>query len=635
MTAPAGGTFGQAYIDFSARTTQVDDDVRKGLAKVQKDIDPTLNAMGKFLAENITEGIAKELSKPKTSKSIGDALSEATEKVKVTVKADVDVEPDRSSIARSARSIAGALASAIARVRRTLGGGGGAGGGGGGGGIFGGIFGGIGGGLGALGSSVGNVSGKGPFGAVIGGAILAAIPAIVGAVGALLNVFLPLVNAVFLLPAGLGVLAASIVPVTVAFQGFGEAIEAISSGDPEKINEALKGLSKSAQNVARDYGRMLPFLRDFQKIVQESFFQNITEALPRLQQALGGTFLTGFKQVANAAGGFAMNLVRVAENPRVQLFFRDLFTVAAGFIQRITPAFAVLLLGIADLGRATLPTITQLANFLAGLLEKLGNFLTGITQNGELNLFMSELKDALRDLGALAASGWNLIKAIIGGTGEANMANGFLALIIETFDTMTAFFESEIGKEGLRGMVILAGIFVVLLADVVIAFGLMSAAISVVFRGIESVVGLVVRLLELLGLVAEEQRFIARKMPGILSEVAVRRSQGGGGGLAHGEIVRTPGYRMLGEGYRPEVVIPLTEPARARELAMQSGLASMLGGNGNENSGGITFGANSIQVNFVGTIPTQEEAYRTGAAVGSGISDQLARRNARLAVRTL
>lgn len=70
--------------------------------------------------------------------------------------------------------------------------------------------------------------------------------------------------------------------------------------------------------------------------------------------------------------------------------------------------------------------------------------------------------------------------------------------------------------------------------------------------------------------------------------------------------------------------------------AMLGDFTSDLGGIGvNNTSNQIMFGANALQVNFRGALPTQDEAMATGVAVGAGISSQLAARNTRLAVRTL
>lgn len=51
-------------------------------------------------------------------------------------------------------------------------------------------------------------------------------------------------------------------------------------------------------------------------------------------------------------------------------------------------------------------------------------------------------------------------------------------------------------------------------------------------------------------------------------------------GYAIGGIIDSPEFAMLGEGGNREVVLPLTNPSRTRELAQQSGLMNILGGDG-------------------------------------------------------
>lgn len=60
--------------------------------------------------------------------------------------------------------------------------------------------------------------------------------------------------------------------------------------------------------------------------------------------------------------------------------------------------------------------------------------------------------------------------------------------------------------------------------------------------------------------------------------------------LARGGIIDSPTVALLGEGSRREVVLPLTNPARAQELAQQSGLTKILAGGG----GGTTVHVTAI-----------------------------------------
>lgn len=72
-------------------------------------------------------------------------------------------------------------------------------------------------------------------------------------------------------------------------------------------------------------------------------------------------------------------------------------------------------------------------------------------------------------------------------------------------------------------------------------------------------------------------------------------------------------------------VLPATAP-----LGMS---ASATGGDGAASV--ITFGPGSVMVSFEGVVPSEADALRTGRAVGRGIADVMAERDARLAVRVM
>lgn len=52
-------------------------------------------------------------------------------------------------------------------------------------------------------------------------------------------------------------------------------------------------------------------------------------------------------------------------------------------------------------------------------------------------------------------------------------------------------------------------------------------------------------------------------------------------------------------------------------------------------TGGVVFGAGAVQVVFQGVVPSEAEAFATGQAVGAGIADVIARRDARVSVGVL
>lgn len=89
-------------------------------------------------------------------------------------------------------------------------------------------------------------------------------------------------------------------------------------------------------------------------------------------------------------------------------------------------------------------------------------------------------------------------------------------------------------------------------------------------------------------------------------------SGGGFTGFAEGGIITSPTMAVLGEGGRPEVVIPLTNPRRAAQLAEQSGLMDMM-------AKAVTL----VQV-FLGTEQLEQRMYRVVQDNNSALASSVA-----------
>lgn len=100
--------------------------------------------------------------------------------------------------------------------------------------------------------------------------------------------------------------------------------------------------------------------------------------------------------------------------------------------------------------------------------------------------------------------------------------------------------------------------------------------------------------------------------------------------LAKGGLVTGNTLAELGEGNRREGVIPLEDPRALQAIAGAIASAGGIGG-----SSGAVFEAGAINVNFSGVVPTEAEAFRTGAAVAKGIQAGLNRRRIRTQIRTI
>jgi hypothetical protein len=421
----------------------------------------------------------------------------------------------------------------------------------------------------SIGSSVGNVGSSGPFAAILGVLILTGIPALIGAVIALASAFSGLLNIVFLIPGALSALLASIIPLVVAFQGFGEAIGALASGDVKKINEALKGLTPSARAVVREMFPLVKVFRDIKKLTQESFFRPLVGVFKQLQPFFSNTIAGGFMLVARSAGEFTRQLLLLANDPVVRMFFAQTFEFAASLFRTLGPPVLALLKSLATMSLATFPTLDKLAKGFGNLLLKFANWVDTSVKNGDFDRFMDKMLLAFDNLSRLIDSTWNFIKSLIGGPQEQKEAQEFFDQVIALIDDLTAFFKSPDGKVAIQGMIDLAKIFLRWLGETLMIALLIIGALEAMAQALTEV-------LRLLGLAADEQRRLVPISSNQLRINAGAESMGAAPGHADGGDFSRQHLAWISEGNKREIILPMTDPKRAMEIASSSGLTSML-----------------------------------------------------------
>lgn len=421
--------------------------------------------------------------------------------------------------------------------------------------------------LGAIGSSIGNVGRQGPFSILLGLGIVALIPAII----ALVQQFAALVNVIYLIPAAVSTALGAIIPLIFAFHGFSDAISAILSGDPDKISEALKGLTPAARGVAVEFQKLLPFFQKLRDVAQESFFKQISGDLTAFFKALGPTFTEGFKGVATSAGKIADSFLKLFSSPSGQKFFESMFRLGETFFNTIGPGLVGLTNGLMNLSTATEGPLGDLFQAIGNGLIKFGNFLTDLGKSGEAKQLIADFRIALDKLIELGKGSWDLIKAILGSADAKGAATEFLNNLNSVIDNLTAFFKSDSAKDGMQTLIRLAELLLDAFA------GILELVISIA-GWLHGVIDLVSWLYNhSLAKVGFPAITTSGSAPGDGSGpnmgTGVRVS-----GLAQGGLVTQEGLHTLAEGNRPEVVIPLSDPGRARQLASASGLMNLLGG---------------------------------------------------------
>jgi hypothetical protein len=413
--------------------------------------------------------------------------------------------------------------------------------------------------------SLGNGLGQFLIKAGLGVIIIPHLAAVIFVLVANLTSLLGLLN---LIPGVAGVAIGAIIPLVIAFQGFGDAISAVLDGDPEKITKALENLSPAARSVVRDFAVLLPQFRELRKTTQENFFGPLKGTLTDVFGQIGiGKIAQGFANVASAFGHFADQLIRVGTMPGVQKLAAILFGsesnpgAISNIVGSLSGPITRLLDGLANAGASTMPTIEKLFARIGGWIDKIANWLNESAANGEFDQFLKDALETAGDLYDLGKSLLNLLLTIFENTDDGG--ERFLQKVTNAIDKLSAYFESPEGKEALEAFVQLAGNF----AD----------ALGVAVGFLETILNLLGQLNALTG---------ANPVGGSLAGLGGRISAAVKAGVkknALGDVITKPTFSLVGEA-GPEAIIPLNNPGRAAEVMSQAGLlplaASMLAGAG-------------------------------------------------------
>lgn len=554
----AVNVLGRAWIEVHADTAPFGRELEEEILAITKAGEKMATPAGQRIGKGLSKGIERESKKaaPRVGNSIFSAITGAFRRRRGGgllngVGGDLERESRRLGLRMGSSlgsSFASGASSGLEAVAKSVGG----------------IF-------SSIGSSIGNVGSAGPLAPILGALIVFGIPALIGAVISLISVLGPLLNLLFLLPAAIGGVVAAIFPVIVAFKGFGTAVAALASGDLKAINEALKDLTPNARLVAREVAALAPSFKLIQKNVQDAFFGQITGGrITAAWRRLFGIIDGGFVLVAQSAGRFAADFIKLSTSPEVAKFIANMFKFAsASLFGTLGNSLLNFLRVMAVLGNASLPALERLTAGFANLITKFADWIEGSIESGAFDTFMDKMFKALDSVWQLLRASGSFIKAIIGGPSEQALAQGFFDDIIQVIDDLAAFFRSEDGKHAIRAMIILAKEFLLFLNLILTVFLNILATI-------DKITDAVINLISLL--------------PGVKVPGATWQAPRGGTGGSLGQAalsIKPPGHAMGGdfsrehlawisEGNKRELVIPMTDPGRARDIANKSGLSSML-----------------------------------------------------------
>jgi hypothetical protein len=540
-----GMALGRAFIEVHADTRPFARELGPQIRGIVKDIEDSIDTnaskgIGDRVADSISEGIERN------GDGISRSISRSVSKSRTRIKIDADVDVDRGRMARTIFRIGSAIQEGVTSS------------------------------LNAVGDSVNsaadglqklvggllNVSSVSlPVAVALVGLAALFAPLLLSSVVALTAALANLIGLVPILISGLGVLLAAIFPVIIAFQGFGAALTAVFEKDPEKLAEALKNLTPAARGVVQELRKAMPFFTQLRKATQEAFFKPLAGVLTSVVAAVKGPLLIGFTAVADAAGRFLAAIISIGNTPGFIQFINQMFEGARTMFQILEGPMVGFLNALMNMMIAAMPFFLALINGFGNFLTRFSNWINESIKDGSFQAFLDKALMTLSDIWSLISALIELFAVMFAETEQGGRT--FLQLVTEAIKDLTEFFKSPDGQRALKAMV-----------DLAIIFGtmLIGAAQAAAF------------LLAQLERVADVIKWIVRNLNG----VDIDKVRGGipkprgivGAPFAEGGVISRPTLALMGEGFQPEAVIPLTNPQRAQEIADSTGLTAMLNGGG-------------------------------------------------------
>jgi len=668
ITLPLGSARVEVHVD----TDPMEPELEEGLRRAERDAGPLLDSIGDSWGERLADSVSGELGQhgDDFAHSIGDSLEGRKVHARPSFDFDDDVDFDDSFFRRVEERIERAFDQTGDRLGRP-----------------GGPINRIGRGIqDAIGAGF-NVSGRSSllvFLIPLIGVIVALILGAVQAVGALIATLVTI-------PALIAAIGLQVGVLKLAWEGVGTAITgAFAAKNAKELNEALKGLTPSAQKFVRSLLPLRDLFRDLKALTQESFFKAVGTSVGKLFEVLGPVLRAGLPALASALGGLFADLTAFFGSPTFIKFIEDVIPATIQWLDRFGPAFITFLDGLIAMSDAALPFLKALGDMLAGNLENLGRIFSDAAKDPDFQKWLTSMRDTLKDTFELLGQLIQFLAAFMTSLDEAGGAE-IIREFSEALERLSFFLASPAGFEAMRGLVNFSILMIDVFAGLILAILLITASLQAFFHFVndELVPGIgegfgklgekISNFFESLGRIlgggrviwnsfivslrqgADNAEVFLRAIPGrikaaiaSLPALAYEAGKNFIQSLINGITVM---YGPLGQAMRVAAAILTSylpgSPAEkgplsgsgyalyrgqhlvrdlARGIAMEAPelrMASL------EATSNIIFNRDSIRVGFEGTLPTQEQARVTGAAVGTGITKQLAIRSTRLAVRML
>lgn len=179
----------------------------------------------------------------------------------------------------------------------------------------------------------------------------------------------------------------------VATFGVGDALKEVGS-DQEKFNEAIEGLSPSAQKFAKALRSVLPQLAGLKNAVQDRFFSGLDTDVKSVTKTLLGPTKQGMSAVAGTLNGLVREVTAFASSAKGAAVVNTIFEVTNVVLTKLSGAFGPLLdrvgewitragdSGVNSMLIKTSQTIGTLVDAAKNVASAVGSIFGGLGKDG-------------------------------------------------------------------------------------------------------------------------------------------------------------------------------------------------------------------------------------------------------------
>lgn len=289
-------------------------------------------------------------------------------------------------------------------------------------------------GIGAL-SGLGGLLGAGGTGAIV------------NTIGGLVSVIADLSGVLGTLPGLLAGGASAMVTLKVATAGFGDALEAIMSGDSAAFAEALGELSANAQELFIQLNTLYPVIKEVGFAVQDAFTADLAEAVGPLAQTYFPMISTHLQNMASIMNWVIKDLVTWAMQNEVIQDFQHILSNIETAATNLAPSIRILADAFLDILSVSSDFLPQLANDFTGLATQFRDWIQELRDSGELHEWIrtgldtfKQLLNVIKTFGQAFAGVFKIWEASAGGP---------LVMLQKLADTFNEWVSSAEGSSAL------------------------------------------------------------------------------------------------------------------------------------------------------------------------------------------